>query len=137
MKEPKVCEKWKAELMKYGKCGVPPCFVDPNRPSQTKYCNIHSAMRVKDWRRENRDLYLYDPAQAKAYRDQRPEGWSVYIQRRRAANPEKIREQNRRASAKYRARKRNQASAGLNQAVLSKDENKFTDTTAPLSLYLR
>ena len=96
-KTPKACERSTNES---------PCFVDPTRPPQTKYCDFHGrpSQCAKDWRHAN--PFPYDRAQAKLARNQHPGGWAEYLRKYRSEHLEQTRAQNRKAAAAARARKK-------------------------------
>ena len=93
-----------------------PCFVDPTRPSQTKYCNVHGEprRRAKDWRQAN--PFPYSRETGKLERESR--NYNLYMREYRLRNLNKIRAHNRRAAAKARAKKKHIQSASLLHNVL-------------------
>lgn len=109
---------------------IAPCpflgYVSSSRPAQSQYCDQCKVVRDRERRDENRDLYRakYDATRAahrRAHWAETHDGqtWAEYVAERRSRNRDKVRDSNRRAAAKYRAKRKQER---LNLAKRSRDE---------------
>lgn len=99
-------------------------FVNPERARQTQYCDLCKRHRDQERLDENRTLYRtkYDPDAAAHRREHWAEThggqtWAQYIAERRSLQPERTRESNRRAAARYRASKKGAKAQQANRHV--------------------